>query len=220
MIPEKYSDYTKKFEKLKAKHEGQKFPRLLKLFDIRFRLALDMKISFHGEVSYTKTKRVGDTYALLFQLTELWNAYEVLIQWLKEKGMLKEAKWYRLYCNEMKKPISQKQLMDGLKEIKNMYRKERFAKDFNEYLQHIKDSQLKKELKDNADTVGAWLAKNENITGIAFLRLISAERNLVYHHGESAKMGSNYLSRKRILSNYIYFFISHIIDLACLAMEN
>ncbi len=48
--------------------EEDSFPRSLRLFNIRIRLAMDIQINFKGMISLTKTKDVRDTYVLIVQL--------------------------------------------------------------------------------------------------------------------------------------------------------
>jgi len=58
--------------------EQDDLPRSLRSFNIRIRLAIDIQVNFKGMISLTKTKDVRDTYALIIQLVELWNAFEAL----------------------------------------------------------------------------------------------------------------------------------------------
>jgi len=78
-----FEKYSQSFDKLKENLQDE-LPRSLRLFDIRLRLAIDIQIDFAGEVSFTKTKEVRDTYALLIKLTESWNAYEALYHYTKD----------------------------------------------------------------------------------------------------------------------------------------
>ena len=203
MIPKKFENYTKKYEKYRITVGDTNSSRLLRLFDIRFRLAMDIKISFNTTVSYTKSKDVRDTYSLLFQLTEFWNAFDALLQWLKNEKFLEKTKWFEIFNCEIYDTVTKKTLDVGLKELKKFYKDEKFAIDFDEYLNRIQNSELSPELKANAGKVSRWLKQDEKVSEDALLRLIVSDRNLAYHHAEGSKMGSSYSNRKKVLSFYI-----------------
>lgn len=64
-------------------------PRKIRQFDIRFRLACSLQISFDDELSYTKTESTKKTYRGLIQLNDLWFAYEGLFDLIKARGLIK-----------------------------------------------------------------------------------------------------------------------------------
>jgi len=87
--------------------EQNNLPRSLRLFNIRIRLAMDIEISFRGEISLTRTKGVKETYVLIIQLLELWNAYEALSHYVNEvtghvvKGVSKSKIYTQAFLKEV-----------------------------------------------------------------------------------------------------------------------
>lgn len=199
-----YYEYEENLNQLKEL-EKDDLARSLRLFNIRIRLAIDIQIDFKGELSLTKTKEVRDTYVLLIQLMELWNAYEALSHYVCEvtDHLVEKVSKSKIYTQKYLKQVgSLSSLADTIIRIRNTYKKSAtFKEDFDIYLKRIEDDgKLSKTLKDDAVSIGKYAKEEIDISGIEVLSLIYAERNMYYHNGETAKMGMRYSNRKKLIT--------------------
>lgn len=80
--------YLECVEELKELCDGV-LPRSIRQFDIRFRLACSLQISFDSDFSYTKTESTKRTYRGLIQLNDLWFAYEGLFYLSRVRNLIK-----------------------------------------------------------------------------------------------------------------------------------
>jgi hypothetical protein len=200
--------------------EEDDLPRSLRLFNIRIRLALDIQIDFKGMISLTKTKDVRDTYVLIIQLMELWNAYEALSHYAREetihvaKGVSKSKIYTQTYLKEVGSlPV----LEATAKAIFALYKSSHtFKEDLNQYIARLEsDEKLSKSIKEDASSVREYVKEEKNpISGIEVLSLIYAERNMYYHNGETAKMGMRYSNRKQLIIWYKEVLLDNILKVA------
>jgi hypothetical protein len=215
--------YQKSFKALSAVEEDD-IPRSLRLFNIRLRLALDMKVDFDGAYSLTRTKVVRETYSLIFRLLEAWNAYEALSHYAKEvshyvgSGGAKS----RIYSKEI---LENSGALAALKEalvwLRDEYtRDSRMRKSLNDYFGRINnDVLLGKTIKDDAKSISEFLRGLKDISGVELISLFYAERNLYYHNGESAKMGMNYRDRKKLISKYRDVLLDNLLMISVFIMD-
>ncbi|MCU7807790.1 MAG: hypothetical protein KZQ73_07975 [Candidatus Thiodiazotropha sp. (ex Semelilucina semeliformis)] len=201
-----YYEYEENLRQLRELEQDD-LARSLRLFNIRIRLAIDIQIDFKGEISLTKTKEVRDTYVLLIQLMELWNAYEALSHYVAEvtDHLVKKVSKSKIYTQTYLKQVgSLSSLAKTIASIREMYKKSTtFREDFDNYIERIKeDEKLSKTLKDDATSIGRHAKEGIDISGIEVLSLIYAERNMYYHNGETAKMRMRYSNRKKLISWY------------------
>ena len=82
--------YLQCVDSLRELYDGD-LPREIRQFDIRFRLACSLQISFDSTFSYTKTERTRKTYRTLIELNDLWFAYEGLFSLCQLKGIVKPS---------------------------------------------------------------------------------------------------------------------------------
>lgn len=212
------NQYSSKFDELNDLEQDE-LPRSLRLFNIRFRLAIDIEISFKGEISFTKSKDVRDTYVQIIQLMEVWNAYEALSHYANEvsshvtDGVSKSKIYSQAFLSRVG---SMQTLKETLIWLKSEYsEKSGFKKDFKQYIARISnDSKLSKTLTDDAKNVLAHLDDEKTISGIELLSLIYSERNMYYHNGETAKMGMSYTNRKHLIRKYRETLLTHTLILA------
>lgn len=198
-----YFEYERNLRKLRELEQDD-LARSLRLFNIRIRLAIDIQIDFKGEISLTKTKEVRDTYVLLIQLMELWNAYEALSHYVSEvtDHVAKKVSKSKIYSQAYLKQVgSLSVLANTMKSIKESYKKSNtFRDDFESYIKRIEeDGKLSKTLKNDAESIREYTKEEKDISGIELLSLIYAERNMYYHNGETAKMGMRYSNRKKLI---------------------
>ncbi len=213
------------FREFEAAHQeleevmDAELPRSLRLFNIRFRLALDITIGFEGKVSLTKTKVVRETYSLISKLMETWNAYEALSQYASEIGtyVTPGKVKSRIYSqNLLGKAGSLEILQNSLNWLGQEHRRNsQFRKDFQKYINRVIEApSIKHQLTKDAKNVNNFLQSGKSISGIEVLSLIYAERNLYYHSGEAAKMGMSYSNRKKLVEEYRRVLIAHTLRLA------
>lgn len=198
-------EYEKQLKELRELYDDKGIKRTLRLFDIRFRLALDTSIDFKGEVSLTKTQIVKETYQLLIPLLDMWNVFECLLQYVKEIiDSLPNVSPYRRVISIL--PEETKTLLkETATKLQELYISDsKIKNDFDEYfLRLIENECIKPALKTDCRRVYKFI-KNETTEKPSFeiLGLIYAERNQYYHNGETAKMGMNYKNRKQLLCIY------------------
>lgn len=202
-MQELFQEYDQKYESLKDLFQDE-LPRSLRLFNIRFRLAMDIQVNFKGEVSLTKSKSVRDTYVKIIRLMELWNAYEALIVYAKELDdyITPRANKAKAFSQSVLEDFgSTPLLLKYMAKIKNHFDENpRFKKDLLQYLDRIiNDERIKKTLTNDANNFKTYLHKGMCISGTEIISLIYTERNMYYHHGETAKMGMSYTNRKKLL---------------------
>ena len=208
LMKELFSQYTHRYERLKELTQPQQFPRSLKLFNIRLRLAFDILIDFKGEVSLTKTKQVRETYVLIIKLMEMWNAYEALshyIREIKKYGIKQKIVKSKIYTQAfLNKTGSLKLLKETLDELKSDYSKDlKLKSDFSQYIKRVNDdTRIGKTLTDDSKSILGYFNNEKMISGIEIISLIYAERNMYYHNGETAKMGMSYKNRQKLINHY------------------
>ena len=217
MMRELFEQYNLKYKSLKDLMQDE-IPRSLRLFNIRFRLALDIKIDFKGEISLTKSKEVRDTYVIIIRLMETWNAYEALFHYVKELGKYANPKAgkSKVYSQKNLKKVGSLQILkNSLDDLESEYHKNsKFKSDFDQYIERINnDDRIKQTLTNDANYVLEYFRGEKSISGIEILSLIYAERNMYYHNGETAKMGMRYTNRKKILNNYLECLSIHTLNL-------
>lgn len=214
-----YSEYRKLFKSQKD------FPRNLRTFDIRFRLALDLEVNYKGKYAFVKTKDVKETYISIIKLMDLWNSYEALIRYApKDKYKLvklapsvKKIGWR----GEIEKFYKKTGAVDDLKKITVIFKqrmniKGGFKKDFEGYISRLQKSEkVDPEPKKQALAILEHINCGAEISGIESLALIYSERNMYYHDGEAGKMGMSYSNRKFILNAYKECTVNVILKSIC-----
>ena len=177
-----YFEYDSNFEQLRELEQDD-LARSLRLFNIRIRLAIDIQIDFKGEISLTKTKDVRDTYVMLIQLMELWNAYEALSHYVGEvtEHIAKNSGKSKIYSQTFLKKIASLPILEetiaSIKEACN--NSATFQEDFDNYIQRIEeDVNLSITLKTDATSILKYIKNEKEISGIEILSLIYAERNM------------------------------------------
>lgn len=222
------------YEQLYAEFEDlnlEDFPRALRTFNIRFRLALDLMVDYKGEVAYVKTPAVKETYIAILKLVELWNAYEALIRYVKsDLGY----NLHKVAPDRDKKPEFRKgveeffektgalstllQLLLTLKEKTTT--KASFQRDLTIYFDRIDASKnIENKIKYQVKDIDAFIHNAVAISGVEGLALIYLERNLYYHNGEPGKMGIAYSNRKEFLELYRVCLTEIILKTICYVLK-
>ncbi len=172
--------------------------RALRMFNFRFRIALDIKNDFKGIYSKTKTPKVKQAYIELFDLLQLWNSYESLIKY-RSYSENKEKFYYLDNIEFLKKSGSYEILNLGAEAIKKAYNKKEYKKDFDQY-----HNRLMKRVRhpDHIKYFCEYLQEDKKLSVLEVLNLIYCERNLSYHEGEAVRMGCSYRHRIHLIKVY------------------
>lgn len=121
-------------------------PRSLRLFDIRFRLALDLKIDFEGGRAKVKSRGVKPAYQSLYRLVDMFNAYEAYVSYQNDvhdrfipKGKVQDDRKNRSAERKLRKTGADKSLLDLYKtKQEKANAKEVFKRKFESYLESIR----------------------------------------------------------------------------------
>lgn len=209
--------YLKCVEELKELCDGV-LPRGVRQFDIRFRLACSLQISFDSDFSYTKTDSTKRTYRGLMQLNDLWFAYEGLFYLSKDRNLVKtsgsksdpflEEVSEDLGLNNIAKMLEPAYFNELL--VDNARRSDLFG--YIEYLRGCATSKtqirLLERLKDMTQA-----SKPPSFS--LWLSLIYAIRNMYVHNTDTAKSGvRSYATKIAVLSLSKDFMIGTMLAIA------
>ena len=202
----------------------EEVPRSLRLFDIRFRLALDLQIDFEGGRARVRTDVIKESYQRLYKLVDMFNAYEAFGQFYTtvfgvkcQKGRVKNESPNSDFEEYLEKTGADKVLKHLAKAIfSRMESKKNFKDNFDTYLDKIVASDRLQDGMLNAfNEMKLDFKQNNSTRVINLLSLIYAERNQFYHNGEAAKMGMTYANRKWILEQYRETLIQVLLNNIC-----
>ena len=199
-----WESYKSKLNSLKELTDNE-LPRYLRLFDIRFRLALSLQISFNQTISYTNTETTRKTYKLILKLNDLWFAYEGLYKLCAEDAFLKSNPTRSdPFTTEKVTSLSLEDRVTNFGEYlnQNIYSNVRLKNDFINYLQYLVDNSSG---KTQPRLLGKFKNKaNTNVfpTFNQILSLIYGIRNMYVHNADTAKSGVNqYRTKIEALKN-------------------
>ena len=199
-----FNDYKDKFDDL-IKLSEVDFPNSLRLFDIRFRLALSLQVGFDSSISYTNTETTRKTYSLIVRLNDLWFAFEGLYKLCAEVSYLK--------INPTKSdPFSIEKVTalnldnkvtefgDYLNE--NIYQNSRLKADFINYLQYLNDNSEGRTQPRLLDSFKVKATNNKYPKFNEILSLVYGMRNMYVHKTDTAKSGvSRYKTKIELLKD-------------------
>lgn len=203
---EKYFEpLQKSFKELCDKKQTENINRGSRLFDLRFRLNMDLNVTINSQYSSTKTPGVKNIYETLFLLLDLWNVYEVANSNVKMLGLLEknDKKFDTFFFDKDDLGSEIKNYLDFFnKEIKDS----KICESFKNYLNHFKDlDSITQSNKAKYDEIIKKINDNTNFDVEDVLFLIYMERNAFYHGGEAAKSGTNYSFKQNLLNFYVVF---------------
>jgi hypothetical protein len=199
-----FKTYKTKFDELKELAEDD-FPKSLRLFDIRFRLALSLQIGFDSSVSYTKTETTRKTYNLILRLNDIWFAYEGLYKLCSDNSNLKSNPTKSDPFTAEK--ITEFMLDDKVKRFgnylnKEIYQNTRLKNDFVNYLQYLKDNSTGKTQQRLLESFRKKVNNNRLPKFNEIMSVIYGMRNMYVHNTDTAKSGvSQYKTKIEILKN-------------------
>lgn len=193
-----FDTYKTKFDELKELSEDD-FPKSLRLFDIRLRLALSLQIGFDNSISYTKTETTRKTYNLILRLNDLWFAYEGLYKLCSENSYLKSS-------STKSDPFTVEKITELLLDEKvtnfgeylneNIYQNTRIKNDFINYLQYLIDNSTGTTQLRLLNSFKNKSTNDERPKFNEILSLIYGMRNMYVHNTDTAKSGVNQYKTK------------------------
>lgn len=195
--------YLRCIDELKELCDGE-LPRGIRQFDIRFRLACSLQISFDSDFSYTKTESTRKTYRGLMQLNDLWFAYEGLFSLSKASGLVKNS-------GTKSDPFLEETTQElGLNHIASLlepiYRKELLVdnarrQDLCGYIEYLRASATSQTQIKLLDRLKAMTHASESPAFSLWLALVYAIRNMYVHNTDTAKSGvRSYATKIAVLS--------------------
>ena len=185
-----FNSYKAKFEVLKELYEDD-FPKLLRLFDIRLRLALSLKIGFDNTISYTKTETTRKTYNLILRLNDLWFAYEGLYKLCSKKSYLKSnpTKSDPFTVEKITELLLDEKVTNFGNYLSNIYENSRTKTDFINYIQYLIDNSTGVTQQRLLNRLKNKVPHEENPEFNEILSLIYGMRNMYVHNTDTAKSG-------------------------------
>ena len=223
-----FEDYQRLFDSYTDIVGWDDVPRSLRLFDIRFRLALDLKVDFEGGRARVRTDIVREAYQKLYGLVDLYNAYEAYMTYhlsvsefsirkSREKAEAKNKKFESfLEVTGANRVLSN--LQDEI--CARVYSEKKFSKDYLIYINKLIEFSI-----EGRGTFLALLDIKKDIKKgrasrlVNIFSLIYAERNQFYHNGQAAKMGISYKHRIWLLDQYREAIIRLILNFICFQLE-
>lgn len=206
-IPENYAAfqrdfniYTTRFDELEELLFDD-FPNSLRLFDIRFRLALSLQIGFDTTISYTRTETTRKTYSLIIRLNDLWFAFEGLYKLCSEMSYLK--------VNPTKSDpftiervtalnLDDKVTFFGNYLAEKIFQNPRIKDDFINYLLYLQNNSVGITQQRLLNSFNLKVQNNEYPKFNEILSLIYGIRNMYVHNTDIAKSGVSMYKTKII----------------------
>jgi hypothetical protein len=214
--------YKTKFDELKELAEDD-FPKSLRLFDIRFRLALSLQIGFDNTISYTKTETTRKTYNLILRLNDIWFAYEGLYQLCSENLNLKSNPTKSDPFTVEK--VNEFMLADKVEKFGNylnteIYKNTRLKNDFVNYLRFLKDNSTGRTQPRLLESFRQKANNNRLPKFNEILSVIYGMRNMYVHNTDTAKSGVNqYKTKIETLKNCNDFLTLVLLNISIKTVE-
>lgn len=212
-----FADYSQQFSIFYTRMEYE-IPRSLRLFDIRFRLALSLQVSFDSQISYTKTESTRRTYALILKLNDLWFAYEGLFQICKDQNWLKtNATKATPFTLEMIQNLGLDDWSQAFakKWQQAMLQNTRFHKDCMGYIDYLQTTASGKTQQRLLAQLLSQIQQPDIVEFNTQLALIYAIRNMYVHNTDTAKSGvKQYKTKIEILRMSNDFLTLVILEVA------
>ena len=211
--------FISSFNALKKAHseDVDNMKREARLLDIRYRLSLDLRIDIETRFSHTKSKDSRETYKLIFKFLDLWNAYEICLDYGKTLGQTKDKlNWNEHFLKETGAEDFLSREVERFK--KTLLKTEKEQEHFKACLKHV--SELDSINDNNKNKYDTYLnAPPERFNRDELIFIQRMERNAYYHGGEAAYGGVGYPYRKKMLSFYIDFLTQFVARLGAALFE-
>jgi hypothetical protein len=222
IFDKEFDTYISRFDTLKELTEGE-ISQSIRLFDIRFRLALSIQISFDHTISYTKTESTRKTYKLILALNDLWFAYEGLYKVCSEKGFSKSNPTKSdPFTSEKVTDLSlDSRVVEFGAYLKNtVCQNDRSKEDAIGYLSYLGKHSFKK-VQGHLNRFENNVRKEKAPEFNQIMSLIYGMRNMYVHNTDTAKSGvRQYKTKIELLKNCTDFLILSILKIAIHALDD
>lgn len=189
-------------------------PRKLRMFRVRLRLVIGLKIDFDTQYSMVKNKPTADTYVEIIKCNESWFSYEGMKKYCESENWNKadsntpvdifDANMMNSLQTNHIQSICNNQLNEKILKTAS------FKTDIISYLDFLVNN-----LSNGAVTLKRFISQaqtsfNQNpisLNHIHIFSIIYGTRNIFVHRGESAKSGVKYYRNKIALLKILYDFM-------------
>lgn len=185
----------------------------LRVFDVRFRIALGLRISLDSNYARVKTDNTRNTYKLILGLNEFWFAYEGFSKYYK---IIRNIENYRSLPNLITNEDSEENAITLLEVqfrelLNNNIRTNEYLKnDFIQYLDYLIDNS-KQDQGKRLSRFKVNFCNEGEISLNEILSLIYAIRCMYVHQGHTAKTGVNFYKTKilvlKICKDFLILFL-------------
>lgn len=189
--------FIKKYEELEQSFysqnaTGKKFiSREIRLFYLRYTVALDLDIDIKTKYSRTKTDEVRNAYVAIFKFLTFWNVF---------KAGIKIAGNSKKWCGAFKNVLPTLYKNESIKNMETTVisfcteNKDKLIP----ILDRLKETATSKNVKPKITAITEKLVSNQNISATDFIFICSYARNAFYHAAETARQGTNYSFVKKL----------------------
>jgi hypothetical protein len=199
------------------------FPRELRLFRVRLRLAVGLKISFDKNFAMVKNEPTEKAYIEIMKCNEAWFSYEAMNK-LCHKWNLKKAPPITSIADIFDAPTLN--LFNIKNEIDNFNNEVKtvicsnpnIASDIAKYLTFLEGAVEKDALKNLIRPTINKITTKQDWESKEIFGVLYATRNIFVHQGETAKSGVKFYKNKilflKILYDYAILFQIKVVNFA------
>lgn len=198
------------------------FPRELRLFRVRLRLAIGLNIGFNEDFAMVKNEPTKKAYVEIMRCNEAWYAYEAMKK-MCEIWNLKKANCRTPVDIFDAATLNNFNIISVLEEFNNqlqnqIYSKSSVSTDISNYINFLIAEVDSNSLKQVLQPIISKFATMQNWEHKEILAVIYATRNVFVHKGETAKSGIKCYKNKttllKILYDYIILFQLKVVNYA------
>lgn len=215
-------DYIKEhYEKNKSQKEDI-FPKELRLFRVRLRLAIGLVIDFDEDYAMVKREGLRDTYIEIMKCNEAWFSYESMKVMCDEWNLTKaNSPKYDIFDAENLAKFNISDITELCNaQIKNqIYSSSTITDDVKCYLLYLTQSNtIRNGLRNTINPIINKIENNQEWLPKEIFSVIYATRNIFVHNSDTAQSGIKYVKNKilllKILYDYIILFQLKVINFA------
>jgi len=185
----------------------------LRVFDVRFRIALGLRISLDGNYAHVNTENTRNTYKLILSLNEFWFAYEGFSKYYKSiRSLVNYRSLPNLITNEDSEGNDITLLVGRFLELlnNNIRTGENLKNDFIKYLDYL-IANSKQDQRNRLSRLKLNFCNENEISLNEILSLIYSIRCMYVHNGHTAKSGVKFYKTKilvlKICKDFMTLFL-------------
>lgn len=187
------------------------FPRELRLFRIRLRLAIGLKIGFNEDFAMVKNEPTKEVYIEIMKCNEAWFAYESMKKMCKVLGLTKASCKTPVDIFDVA-TLNSFGINSLLGEFNNqlqnqVYSKNSISADLSNYIDFLTAQVDSNSLKQILEPISNKFASKQPWEHKEILAVVYATRNVFVHKGETAKSGIKYYKNKTILLKMLFDYL-------------